>query len=506
MPSENTPPPGLKGDKNGTRIKNVEDAKKGKSPKEKLSQIKTGPFARGLALARVSVSVGARAASHAFGNMFSDESDKAERYRDLLMSQVGHLTRELGELKGSLMKVGQMLSMYGEQFLPPEANALLKSLQSQAPPLQWSAIEKVIQKQIPVEQLNLIEIEHEPLASASLGQVHRARRKSDGKWLAMKVQYPGVDKAIEGDLKALRSILSLINLVPKGPKYDELFKEVRYMLHQEVNYSHELETTQEFKKLLSDDSRYRVPDVYPELSTKRILTTSLEEGVPVDSPEVLALSQERRNALGIAAMDLYFREIFNLGAVQTDPHFGNYRIKLGEGGAPDQMVLLDFGAVRKLPQSFWDIYLELVAGAHERDSVRLFNAAKRMGFLTDEDSEELRTHFTEFCYLITEPFYPPSMKTGPNEFGGPPELYDKDGAYIWGESDLPKRVAKKGTQLAMSARFRSPPREIVFLDRKLGGIFIYLSVLKVRIRGRDVIRKYLDAHNEKRRKNASEAK
>jgi len=495
---------------------------KKQSPKDKLSSIKTGPFARGFALARVSMSVGAKAASHAVGNLFSDDSQKVERYRDLLVSQVNLLTRELGELKGSLMKVGQMLSMYGEQFLPPEANALLKSLQSQAPPLQWSAIEKVIQKQIPAEQLNLIEIDHEPLASASLGQVHRARRKSDGQQLAMKVQYPGVDKAIEGDLKALRSLLSMINLVPKGPKYDELFKEVRFMLHQEVNYAHELNTTREFKQFLAHDPRYIVPEVFPELSTKRVLTTSLEDGVAVDSPEVLALSQERRNAIGIAAMDLYFQEIFNLGAVQTDPHFGNYRIKLGEGGTPDRIVLLDFGAVRRLPQSFWDLYLEMVAGAHEGDPARLVRAATRMGFIAHEDSEDLKAHFVEFCYLITEPFYSPGpagmimghsgagqpgdagklgglrRERGGPRVGGPKELYDDQGAYIWGDSDLPKRVAKKGAQLVVSARFRSPPREIVFLDRKLGGIFIFLSVLKVRIRGSEVIRKYLDAHDVSR--------
>jgi predicted unusual protein kinase regulating ubiquinone biosynthesis (AarF/ABC1/UbiB family) len=100
-------------------------APENKTAKKNLSSIKTSPFARGLALARVSVSAGARAASHALGNVFSDESQKADRSRGLLMSQIGHLTRELGQLKGSLMKVGQMLSMYGEHFLPPEANALL---------------------------------------------------------------------------------------------------------------------------------------------------------------------------------------------------------------------------------------------------------------------------------------------------------------------------------------------------------------------------------------------
>jgi predicted unusual protein kinase regulating ubiquinone biosynthesis (AarF/ABC1/UbiB family) len=464
--------------------------------KDSLSQIKTGSLSRGLALARVSVSAGARAASHALGSIFSDETQRAERYRELLMKQVNELSRELGELKGSLMKVGQMLSMYGEQFLPPEANALLKSLQSEAPPLDWSAIEKTIRRQLTPEQLATVEIDPHPIASASLGQVHRARRKSDGKWLAMKVQYPGVDQAIEGDLKALRSILSLIHLVPRGPKYESLFKEVKFMLQQEVNYSIELETTREFKDQLAGDPRFIVPEVFPELSTKRILTTSLEEGIPVDGPEVLALSQERRNSIGIAMMDLYFQEIFHLGAVQTDPHFGNYRIRLGQGDEPDRIVLLDFGAVRKLPKSFWNLYLELVAGAHERDPERLIRGATEMGFLTADDSDELKKNFVEFCYLITEPFYSPGGwpedRVNDDDSIAPKELFDHQGAYIFGGSDLPKRVAKKGALLAVSARFRSPPREIVFLDRKLGGIFIFLSVLKVQVKCRSVIQKYLD--------------
>ncbi len=465
-----------------------------------LTSLKTGAFSRGLALARVSVSAGARAASHAVGSFFSSEEDKAVRAKELLMAQVQQLADELGELKGSLMKVGQMLSMYGEHFLPPQANELLKSLQSAAPPLDWKLIERAIRKQLSEGALGELEIDPEPMASASLGQVHRAVRKADGRKLAMKVQYPGVDRAIEGDLKALRSLLSLIHIVPKGPKYDDLFQEVRFMLHQEVNYSQELETTQEFQRALMGDSRYVVPDVFPEYSTKRILTTSLQEGVPVDSPEVLALSLERRNALGEALLDLYFRELFVLGAVQTDPHFGNYRIRLAPQGSsePDRIVLLDFGAVRRLDAEFSRSYLALVAAAHEHDSEALIRAAIDVGFLTDQDEGELLEHFVGFCELMTEPFYPPSSwpkgESEEDRKKRSPNLFDAQGAYRWGESDLPQRVTRKGGLLAFASRFRSPPREIVFLDRKLAGIFIFLSVLKVQINGQALIRKYLEAY------------
>lgn len=485
------------------------------SRQDRLSRIKSNAFARGLALAKVSVSAGIRAASHTVGSVFSSESEKSDRFKEMLLAQMQDLTHELGQLKGSLMKVGQLLSVYGEHFLPPEVNQVLKSLQNQSPPLEWKAIEKVLRQRFPEEVLREIEIEPEPLASASLGQVHRARRKSDGRWLAMKIQYPGVDQAIENDLRALKTILSVSKLIPKGPKYDEIFKEVRYMLHQEVDYDREREFTEEFRRNLADDPRYMIPETIPEFSNSRVLTTALISGVAVDSLEVQQLSQERRNAIGAAALDLYFRELFEFGAVQTDPHFGNYQIQLrtetagandSEPGPSafnasafntsgpntsdrpekyDRLVLLDFGAVRKLSRKFLDSYLEIVRGTHLRDPEMIISGAIGLGFVRPEDSEDLRGIFVELCYLITEPFY------GPDTPGVRSDLFDASGAYLWGESDLPKRVARKGAELSFAFKLRSPPREVVFLDRKLGGMFVFLSVLKVKLNGRKIIQRYI---------------
>lgn len=439
------------------------------------------------------MSAGAKVASHAMGNLFATEAEKSDRFKDLITSQVDRLSRELGQLKGSLMKVGQLLSMYGEHFLPPEANALLKSLQSQSPPLEWKAIEKVVKKQISPEVLLQLEVDPIPLASASLGQVHRATRKSDGLVLAMKVQYPGVDRAIEGDLKALRSLLMISKLLPTGPKYDLIFDEVRTMLHQEVDYRKEFKTTEYFRTALASDGRFIVPQVLAEYSTKRILTSTLEEGVAVDSPEVLGLSQERRNQIGAAALELYFRELFEFGAVQTDPHFGNYRVRLGAEGQPDRLVLLDFGAVRKLGPEFKKAYFDFVTGALAQDAGRVVQAATDMGFLQPQDSPEQKKAFVDFCLLILEPFFTP--QTRPEV---PAHLYDATGAYSWGDSDLPKRAARLGTQLAFLFKLRSPPQEIVFLDRKLGGIFIFLSVLRVKLRNLDVISPFIDKSSASR--------
>jgi predicted unusual protein kinase regulating ubiquinone biosynthesis (AarF/ABC1/UbiB family) len=455
------------------------------SRKDSLKKIKSGVLSRGLALAKVSVSAGAKAATHAVGNLFADEASKPERLKALLVSQMETLSQELGQLKGSMMKVGQLISMYGEHFLPPEANALLKSLQAQSPPLEWKAIEKVIRKQITPELLEDLEIDPVPVASASLGQVHRALRKSTGQWLAMKIQYPGVDQAIEGDLKALKSILQISKLIPKGPNYDEVFHEIKSMLYQEVDYEREFKTTVEFREKLSGDSFYIIPEPIAEFSTGRILTTTFEEGVAVDSAEVLGLPQERRDAIGAAALMLYMRELFEFAAVQTDPHFGNYRVRIGKDGQPDRLVLLDFGAVRKLSKSFLSAYLEMVKAAHAQDPDRLIEAGIRLGYLNEDDGESLQRVFAELCLLITEPFCPPPTP------GAPAHFFDSNGGYHWELSDLPQRVAKKGGQLALEARLRNPPREIVFLDRKLGGIFIFLSVLRVRFNARDLAKPFV---------------
>lgn len=465
------------------------DEPESKKPGEKrLKGIKTGVFSRGLALAKVSVSAGARVASHAVGNLFVGDDEKAERYKAMVTSQMRALTQEFGKLKGSLMKVGQLLSMHGEHFLPPEANALLKSLQSQSPPLEWKEIEKALKRQLSAELLDTVEIETSSVASASLGQVHKARRKSDGRWLAMKIQYPGVDRAIEGDLKTLKSVLTVANLLPKGPKFDELFTEVRSMLHQEVDYSRELQNTLEYKKniaSLTDGTRYVVPEVFSELSTRRVLTTSFETGYAVDSPEVLSISQDRRNQLGIAMVELYFHELFDWATVQTDPHLGNYRVRLGEGEKPDQLILLDFGAVRKLPGKFLRPYLEMIRGCLSRDGDQILRGAKELDFIREEDSDELKQIFTELCFMIAEPFYTASTP------GVRSDLFEADGSYRWGDSDLSKRVARKGAEFVFTLKLRPPPREVIFLDRKMGGVFVFLSVLKVRLNGPSIAKKYI---------------
>lgn len=450
-----------------------------KPANRKLKSIKSGTFSRGLSLAKMTFSAGAQAAGHAVGNLFADSASQEKRGTALLLSQATVIAKELGALKGSVMKVGQMLSMFGEHLLPPEVNSILKSLQNQSPALEWIAIEKVIKRRLNAEQRMLLTIEPEALACASLGQVHLATRKSDSLKIALKIQYPGVETAIESDLKSMRSILSMAKLIPGGAQYDELFKEVREMLHREVDYQKELQATLDFQKLLESDPRYIVPTPIPEFSSKKILATTFEEGVSVDSPQVAALSLERRNALAIAAYELYLREIFEFRKVQTDPHFGNYQIRIAQspesdGRYLDQIVLFDFGAMREVSLSFLKNYREMVKGALEHDYDLLKKAAIQMELIRETDSEKAHAQFVELCLLMMEPSNRPA-----------------DEAYPWGKSDLAKRMMVQGSKFAFEFKLRPPPREMLFINRKTGGVFFFLSMLNAEFNPAPLLRKYL---------------
>ncbi len=459
--------------------------KPAKKQTKNIERIKSSVFSRGLSIAKLTLQAGASVAHHGVSSALKSKEAKQENWKRLLQNQASAISSELGELKGSLMKAGQMLSMYGEHFLPPEANELLRSLQSDSPPLSWEAIEPTLNKQLPEEKRALLEIEKEALASASMGQVHRARIKATGESIVLKIQYPNVDRAIDSDLRAIRTLLGTLKLLPKDFNLDPLFAEVREMLVQETDYELEARLTEDYYERLKDDSRFVVPQVLREFSGPKILATRFERGLRADDPLIQSLPQERRNKMALNFLDLYFKEVFEWGVVQTDPHGGNYRIRLNPQGH-DQLVLLDFGATRVYDEAFLNPYRRMVKGALFNDRNLFFQAASELGFVQEGDSSELRQVFEDFCFESVEPFIShddPRNKSG---------RVDKDGVYDWKNTDLPQRLSKKAFQIVRQHSWRTPPREMIFLDRKTGGVFIFLSILRAKVRGRDLLLKYLE--------------
>lgn len=437
-----------------------------------MKKVKSGVFQRGFALAKLTLKSGTLAAT----SMIS--SDKEEH----IVQQMKLLSKELGLLKGSIMKVGQTISMYGEHFLPPKANEYLKNLQFNSPPIEWSGIKKFLIEEIGAEKLSELDIERKATAAASLGQVHKARHKKTGAILAVKIQYPGVESAIKSDLKAIKAILSLSKILPGGLQTDQFFEEIETMLIQETNYKLERTWTEQMYDKLKAFPEYVVPQVQARYCSKHVLTTSFESGVPIDSAEAQALSQERRNALALKYLDLYFKELFEFKLVQTDPHLGNYRIRISENpqNEPDKLVLYDFGAMREVPDHFGLPFKNLVQGAADQNKEMILESAFKLGYLNPDDDAELKERYIKVCSLIGEPFaenpkYP---------------FTDKDGNYDWKKTDLPKRVSEAAKEIFKFHKLRVPPRESVFLDRKLAGAFFLVSVLGLNGKAKDVLQKY----------------
>jgi hypothetical protein len=228
-----------------------------------------------------------------------------------------------------------------------------------------------------------------------------------------------------------------------------------------------------------------VPRVVGEYCADMVLTTTFEVGRHVRDPEVQTLSLERRNRLGAAFLELFLTEFFDWGMVQSDPHFGNYRVRLAADGR-DRMVLLDFGATRTFGRGFINSYGDIVRGALERDEAAVLEGARAIGLMKAGFPSSVTKAFVRLCELIVEPFADPA--------GGqvPPELLNERGEYLWGKSDLPMRTGKVAAVNALSVYFRVPPREIVFLHRRLAGVFIMLATLRVELKGRDLLLRTLN--------------
>lgn len=452
--------------------------------KKKLDQIKSSLFSRTMSLAKLSLNAGAGLASQSLSGLFQSDEKKNQNWNKYLSAQAELFSKEVGELKGSIMKAGQMLSMYGEYFFPTEVNQFLKSLQQDSPALKWEAIEPLIKNYLGEVKFMELEIDPEALACASLGQVHRAKIKKSGEEIVLKIQYPQVDKAIDSDLRAIKSFIQMIKILPKEFDLDPIFSEIKSMLLQESDYEQEAQQTIKFKSRLKSDSRFVVPKVYSEYSSKKILATSFESGLRIDSPVVQSLTQDRRNKLAKNFLELFYWELFDWKELQTDPHAGNYKIRLSADGN-DQWVLYDFGATRGYPDSFLDSYHGMIKGALLKD-IELFTlSAKKLKFIYEHDDVGLLELFESFCFETVEPFMLP---TDPRQKGP----MDKHGNYDWKNTDLPKRLSNKVIEILKKYSWRTPPKELLFLDRKTGGVFIILSMLKANMNSREILMQHLN--------------
>jgi predicted unusual protein kinase regulating ubiquinone biosynthesis (AarF/ABC1/UbiB family) len=364
------------------------------------------------------------------------------------------LAAALGGLKGPIMKVAQLLATIPDALPPEYANELIK-LQSQAPPMGWAFVKRRMQAELgPDWQKKFTEFEHHPAAAASLGQVHKARAL-DGAALACKLQYPDMQSAVEADLSQLQLLFSIRKRFDPAIDTSEIGVEIAARLREELDYEREAKHVALYAAMLKDQPTIRVPKVWPELSTGRLLTLDWMEGTKMLAHTKDAL--EVRNRLATAMFTAWWLPFSRFGVIHGDPHLGNYSVFDGGHG----INLLDYGCVRIFPPSFVGGVVDLYRGLLSGDDSLVVHAYETWGF--KRLSRELIDALNIWARFIYGPLLDDRVRTiadgvKPSEYG--------------------RREAFRVHQALKAKGPVTVPREFVFMDRAaigLGAVFLHLA-------------------------------
>ena len=368
-----------------------------------------------------------------------------------------NLTRirdRLSEMRGAAMKVGQLISMESGELLPPELSGLFEQLREQAHPMPLGEVNQVLKGawgegwDTKFKRFNFT-----PLAAASIGQVHEAIT-NQGKRLAVKLQYPGVKRSIDSDIDNVSLLLRWSGLIPETLDLRPLLDEAKQQLHNEADYQAEAEMLTRFAGLVADEARVKVPRVEPELSTENVLAMQFLEGLPIDA--VAEQSREERKRVALVLLEIALREVFEWGLVQTDPNFANYRYDPLTG----QVQLLDFGACRHYSEDRRDALLKLLKAGLADDQAMMLDAAIDVGYLQADTPDAHREGMAELLLGALEPL--------------------RSERFAFGQSDLARRMSARVMELRRDRQFLMlPPPDVLFLHRKLGGLYLLLTRLQV---------------------------
>ncbi len=417
---------------------------------------KTGVMSRSSRLFGMAAKVASQEMRQRMRSKLTSSADKlASTELATRIAQAKVITENLSELKGAAMKAGQLLSIDASDILPEEAREILSKLQGMADPVDFEHLEAVLLEDLGEEGLSRLEgLEREAAAAASIGQVHRARHA--GEPVAVKIQYPGIADSIDADVKMLEKLADSFTMLARSKiELTELFEEMRQILHLEADYHRELENLRHYGELLEGDDRFIVPRAFPEVSGRRVLTMSWEVGTPLKDWIASGPSQGEREDFARAVLDLYCREFYRWGFVQTDPNHGNYLYREDT----KQIVLLDFGATLRFPAEFRERYVELLQVIGTRDRTAIIQSGIDFGLLDAREPDVAKDNYADMMLCALEPF---ETARQPFQF--------RDAGYH-------DRAREIGTRFTRSLVYSPPPRQIIFLHRKLGGIFQLLKRL-----------------------------
>ena len=286
-------------------------------------------------------------------------------------------------LRGVFIKMGQVLSVIGT-FLPAAFGEALQALQDQVPPRPFDEIEGRLREAFGDDALGRFgSFEREPMAAASLAQVHHATTR-DGRAIAVKILYPGIETLIRRDLAVLRSLLPVIKLVIKVGRVERVFEELSAMLARETDYRHERANMARLRDIFATRDDVVVPEVIAELTAGGVLSMSFEAGSKINDLEAQAAQGIDSTAVAKLLVDCYITMLLEHRVFHADPHPGNFLVRPGP-----KLVILDYGAVEELTPALSTGMKVVILGAITRNDAQILSGLEQMGFVAAGGDREL---------------------------------------------------------------------------------------------------------------------
>ncbi|PVX29227.1 ABC1 kinase family protein [Sphingomonas pokkalii] len=437
-----------------------------------MADDRTGePRARAVPKSRLSrLGVMGRLAGSVAGNVLAEGAKRivaGERpqLRDLVLTpgNAARAAEQLSQLRGAAMKLGQMISLDAGDVLPEELTQILARLRDRAHHMPPAQLQQVLAREWGGDWRRRFALfEAQPIAAASIGQVHRARLP-DGRTVAIKVQYPGVRQSIDADVDNVAALLRLSGLLPKGLDIAPLLAEAKRQLHDEADYRREAAMMTRYADHLAGDDRYLVPRPIAEFSTENVLAMDYIAARPIEvlEPE----PQEIRDRVTTALIDLVLRELFEFAFIQTDPNFANYRYQPETG----RLVLLDFGAAMPVPPSLSVGYRLLLRSGLNADRAGVRAAALDLGFFSPAALARHPQAIARMIGLI---------------------LAQTDRAADFDFADRGFLQAVRGEGMTMvedRAIWHIPPADTLFVQRKVSGMALLAARLRARVKLRALV-------------------
>lgn len=415
--------------------------------------------------------VGLSMAGNTVAGLFRDEKARETFKADTLVKNAVRIKETLGSLKGVPMKIGQMISLH-EKLLPEEVTSILKTLQQKAPAVPFSDIREMIHAELGTRFSSIREIDETAIAAASIGQVHRAVL-DDGREIALKVQYPGIDDVIRADMKNLKGILKLLFSMFSVMDMDLVWQELNDRLIEELDYVKEAASMKRTAALFADDPRIIVPGVIDELTTRHILAMELVRGI---SPEAVSggfYPQDLRNAWAAAITSFVLKGLFEYRFLHADPNIANFAF-CDDG----RIIVYDFGCMKEIPEALRRSYIRIISALMDHDYPKIPDLLMGMGVHRSDGRPVSWEIVADFAAMFQEIINPKC----PYVFGSDREFYVRI-----------QKLVQKHMAESMTIVF---PRDIIFIDRTFSGHFGNLCMLNACADWRSILLEHIEEEVE----------